>query len=75
MKLLIVVARYFALATAEFRIHCPVGSLPSIRMGWWPSRVAVSFGRDNPSFLATSLRSSSVPVRNSQPGPTPNFSA
>jgi hypothetical protein len=34
MKSLIVIARDFGLATAEFRIHLPVGSLPSIRIGW-----------------------------------------
>jgi hypothetical protein len=62
-------ARNFGFSTEEFRIHSPVGSLPTIRVGWCPSRFHALVWKDKPSFLLTSWMSSSLPVRNSQPGP------
>src|SRR5258706_15363887 len=68
-KSLIIAARNFGFSTAEFRIHSPVASFPTIKVGWCPSRLHASVGDDRPSFLLTSRLSSSLPVRNSQPGP------
>ena len=68
-------ARKRGLSTAELRIHCPVGSWPTIRLGRWPSRLAASVIEDKPSLLLKSWMSCSLPVRKSQPGPAWNFCA
>src|SRR6058998_2694156 len=68
MKLLMVVARNRGLSTAELRIHWPPASSPIMRLALCPSRLSASRRRDNPSFLATSLMSSSLPVRKEPAG-------
>src|SRR5205807_8434506 len=71
----IVEARKRGLSSAEFCIHWPLGSSPTMSMVACGSALLMAIVDDNRSFLAMSWMSSSRPVRNSHPGPTPNLSA
>src|SRR3954453_15259046 len=56
----IVSARNLGLSSAEFRIHCPLGSLPTSRLGVWPSGFS-GFGAEySPSFRLISSMSAAL---------------